>query len=91
MRPDRACRCVCALKNAAAAYTAGEETTYYFDVQYEALERALDMFAAFFSCPLFTPSATDRELVTLFFFSFLFFLFSILFFILFYFLKFFVF
>jgi insulysin len=43
------------------AYTAAEETNYYFDVQGDALPEALERFAAFFSTPLFTQSATARE------------------------------
>ena len=43
------------------AYTAGEETNYFFDVQASALPSALERFAAFFTAPLFTPSATARE------------------------------
>ncbi|CAD5115557.1 DgyrCDS4521 [Dimorphilus gyrociliatus] len=43
------------------AYTSGEHTNYYFDVSPSALSGALDRFAQFFLCPLFTISATDRE------------------------------
>lgn len=35
---------------------------YYFDVVHSGLEGALDRFAQFFIAPLFTESATDREL-----------------------------
>ena len=35
---------------------------YYFDVQSDYFEGTLDMFAAFFTCPLFTEAATLREL-----------------------------
>mmetsp|Transcript_23631 Transcript_23631/g.37719 ORF Transcript_23631/g.37719 Transcript_23631/m.37719 type:complete len:1069 (+) Transcript_23631:271-3477(+) len=45
------------------ASTDMENTNYYFNVGYDHLERALDMFAQFFVCPLFTPGATDRELI----------------------------
>lgn len=38
-----------------------ENTNYFFDVRSENLPGALDRFAQFFLCPLFTPSATDRE------------------------------
>jgi Insulinase (Peptidase family M16) len=41
------------------AYTASEYTNYYFDVQ---AQEALDRFSQFFVAPLFTPSATEREL-----------------------------
>ncbi|XP_048747252.2 insulin-degrading enzyme-like [Ostrea edulis] len=43
------------------AYTSSENTNYFFDVRPENLSGALDRFAQFFLCPLFTPSATDRE------------------------------
>lgn len=38
-----------------------EHTCYYFDVQAESLEGALDRFAQCFISPLFTQSALDRE------------------------------
>lgn len=44
------------------AYTSTENTNYYFDVLADHLEKALDHFSAFFVCPLFTESATSREL-----------------------------
>lgn len=44
------------------AYTASECTNYQFNIKYDKLEPALDRFAQFFISPLFTPSATDREL-----------------------------
>ena len=43
------------------AYTSGEHTNYYFDVSPQHLEAAFDRFAQFFLRPLFTESATDRE------------------------------
>jgi len=43
------------------AFTAAEHTNYYFDVSPEALEPTLDRFSQFFLSPLFTPSATSRE------------------------------
>ncbi|KAL8568009.1 hypothetical protein ACOMHN_029184 [Nucella lapillus] len=43
------------------AFTSLEHTNYYFDVSPEGLSGALDRFAQFFLCPLFTPSATERE------------------------------
>ncbi|KAK2166410.1 hypothetical protein LSH36_39g02054 [Paralvinella palmiformis] len=43
------------------AFTSGEHTNYYFDVTPQALDGALDRFAQFFLCPLFTSSATERE------------------------------
>ncbi|XP_070209984.1 insulin-degrading enzyme-like [Littorina saxatilis] len=44
------------------AFTSLEHTNYYFDVSPEGLGGALDRFAQFFLCPLFTSEATDREL-----------------------------
>lgn len=44
------------------AYTAEEHTNYFFDVQHEHLEEVLDRFAQFFIAPLFTESATAREM-----------------------------
>jgi len=44
------------------AYTAMEDTNVYFEVDSEHLEGALERFSSFFTCPLFTESATDREL-----------------------------
>ena len=43
------------------AYTAAEETNYYFDVNGDTLEPTLARFAGFFTAPLFTASATARE------------------------------
>jgi len=44
------------------AYTDSEDTVYYFDVNSDHIDEALDRFAQFFSSPLFTESATGREL-----------------------------
>eukprot|EP00939_MAST-03C_sp_MAST-3C-sp1_P002054 g2054.t1 len=44
------------------AYTACHHTNYQFDVTPPHLEKTLDMFAEFFISPLFTATATDREL-----------------------------
>ena len=44
------------------AYTTEEFTNYYFDVAPAHLADALDHFSQFFIAPLFTESATDREL-----------------------------
>ena len=44
------------------AYTSQENTVYYFDVQNDHMERALDMFASFFTCSLLSDSATAREM-----------------------------
>ncbi|CAH1784511.1 unnamed protein product [Owenia fusiformis] len=43
------------------AFTSAENTNYYFDVAPEELDGALDRFAQFFLCPLFTATATERE------------------------------
>ena len=39
-----------------------EHTNYYFDVNPDHLEEALDRFSQFFISPLFTEDASDREL-----------------------------
>ena len=44
------------------AFTSSENTNYYFDVRHEYLPELLDRFSQFFISPLFTPSATEREL-----------------------------
>ncbi|XP_041968521.1 insulin-degrading enzyme [Aricia agestis] len=44
------------------ASTSSDHTTYYFDVLPAHLGRALDIFSQFFISPLFTESATGREL-----------------------------
>ncbi|XP_023937741.2 insulin-degrading enzyme [Bicyclus anynana] len=44
------------------ASTSSDHTTYYFDVLPQHLASALDIFAQFFISPLFTESATGREL-----------------------------
>lgn len=44
------------------AYTDSEDTVYYFDVNSDHLQEGLDRFSGFFEAPLFTPSATAREL-----------------------------
>lgn len=43
------------------AFTAYENTNYFFDVDADALPEALDRFAQFFIAPLFTPEYVDRE------------------------------
>ncbi|MFO7528128.1 MAG: insulinase family protein [Marinobacter sp.] len=43
------------------AFTAFQDTNYFFDVQAQFLEPALDRFAQQFSAPLFTPELVDRE------------------------------
>lgn len=44
------------------AYTASEDTNYYFEVNHQYLEGALDRFSQFFIAPLFDPSCKDREI-----------------------------
>lgn len=44
------------------AATFADHTTFYFDVVPEHLGGALDRFAQFFIAPLFTESATEREI-----------------------------
>ncbi|XP_021361137.1 insulin-degrading enzyme-like isoform X2 [Mizuhopecten yessoensis] len=44
------------------AYTSGEHTNFYFDVAPDNLAGAMDRFAQFFLGPLFTASATEREI-----------------------------
>lgn len=43
------------------AYTAYENTNYFFDIQAAQLEPALDRFAQFFIAPLFSEAYVDRE------------------------------
>ncbi|KAL6987137.1 Insulin-degrading enzyme-like 1, peroxisomal, variant 2 [Sarracenia purpurea var. burkii] len=44
------------------AFTSSEHTTYYFDVNADCFEEALDRFAQFFIKPLMSPDATMREI-----------------------------
>jgi len=44
------------------AFTANEDTTYFFSINQNALEPALDIFSSFFVAPLFTASGVEREL-----------------------------
>jgi len=43
------------------AYTAGDHTNYFFDVQPTAFDEALDRFAQFFIAPLLDPKYVGRE------------------------------
>lgn len=43
------------------AYTSAEHTNYFFDIDAEQLEPALDRFAQFFIAPLFDQAYVDRE------------------------------
>ena len=44
------------------AYTQSENTNFYFSVNSEKLEEALDRFSQFFISPLFNADAVDREI-----------------------------
>jgi insulysin len=44
------------------AFTAEEQTNYYFKVEQQSLFEVLDRFAQFFIFPLFTKSSTQREM-----------------------------
>ncbi|MCL7036080.1 hypothetical protein MKW94_027516 [Papaver nudicaule] len=44
------------------AYTSSEHTNYYFDVNTDSFEEALDRFAQFFIKPLMSADATTREI-----------------------------
>ena len=45
------------------AFTDSEDTVYYFEMNgYEDMKEGLKRFGSFFTNPLFTESATDREL-----------------------------
>lgn len=43
------------------AYTASEETVFFFDVKTEAFERVLEVFSGFFTSPLFPESRVQDE------------------------------
>lgn len=43
------------------AFTAYDNTNYFFDIKADALPDALDRFSQFFISPLFTPEYADRE------------------------------
>ncbi len=44
------------------AWTSLDHTMYHFIVANKKLQEALDRFASFFSCPLFSASGTEREM-----------------------------
>ncbi|EKX44432.1 hypothetical protein GUITHDRAFT_72179 [Guillardia theta CCMP2712] len=44
------------------AWTSLDHTMYHFIVSHDRLEQVLERFAAFFSCPLFSESGTEREM-----------------------------
>ncbi|MEZ8143413.1 peptidase M16 [Enterovibrio norvegicus FF-454] len=43
------------------AWTGTENTTYFFDIQHDYFEEALERFGQFFSAPLFNADAVDKE------------------------------
>lgn len=43
------------------AYTASEQTVYYFDIDVDHLEKAIDIFSGFFTCPLIKQDSLERE------------------------------
>ncbi|MFT2111886.1 insulinase family protein [Marinomonas sp. 2405UD68-3] len=43
------------------AYTSNDTTNFYFDIQADAFQGALDRFSQFFISPLFSKEFTDRE------------------------------
>ena len=56
------CRASCGAGGSSNAFTGHESTNYYFDVRHEYLQPMLLRFSQFFTSPLFTPSATEREI-----------------------------
>ena len=44
------------------AYTVGDKTVFYFNVNHDAFEGAVDRFAHFFICPLFHKGSVEREI-----------------------------
>ena len=44
------------------AYTGGDKTVFYFDVDNDAFEGAMDRFAQFFICPKFNEGSVEREI-----------------------------
>lgn len=44
------------------AFTTLEDTNYHFDISNEEFEKALDMFAQFFICPLFNQNSVEKEM-----------------------------
>lgn len=47
---------------ASNAFTAGENTNFYFSVNNASLFEALSIFSGFFTCPLFLESCVNREM-----------------------------
>lgn len=44
------------------AYTGSQNTNYFFEVNADHLQGALDRFSGFFTCPLFNQKSTDKEI-----------------------------
>ena len=44
------------------AYTGGDKTVFYFDIDNDAFEGAMDRFAQFFICPKFNEGSVEREI-----------------------------
>ncbi|EDO18726.1 hypothetical protein Kpol_1055p83 [Vanderwaltozyma polyspora DSM 70294] len=44
------------------AYTGAQNTNYFFEINHEHLHGALDRFSGFFTCPLFNPNSTSKEI-----------------------------
>ena len=44
------------------AYTAAEQTVYYYDILADQFEESIKMFSSFFKCPLFDAESTEREM-----------------------------
>ncbi|WP_432459190.1 insulinase family protein [Agarivorans sp. QJM3NY_25] len=43
------------------AWTGTEHTNYYFDIEHQWFDEALDRFSQFFICPCFNPDLVERE------------------------------
>ncbi|GAB2267014.1 Insulin-degrading enzyme-like 1, peroxisomal [Dionaea muscipula] len=59
---DSYCKYITQNGGSTNAFTSWEHTNYYFDVNPDAFEEAMDRFAQFFIKPLMSPDATMREI-----------------------------
>ncbi|KAI6696774.1 hypothetical protein NL676_016893 [Syzygium grande] len=59
---DSYCKFIAEHGGSTNAFTASEHTNYYFDVNVDSFEEALDRFAQFFIKPLMSADATTREI-----------------------------
>lgn len=59
---DSYCKFISEHGGSTNAFTASEHTNYYFDVNVDSFEEALDRFAQFFIKPLMSADATTREI-----------------------------